>query len=332
MNISIFGSGGWGTAISLLLSDNGHRVTLWSKFPEEACALSETRATPLLGGIILPQSVAITSDIADACHGARLAVIATPSHAVRETAREMSAFLAPGTVVVCVSKGIDERDLKLFSQVLSEIFGEERRIVTLSGPSHAEEVARRIPTGCVAASRDENAALLVQDAFMNENFRVYTSSDVIGVELGAALKNVIALCAGTCDGLGFGDNTIAMLATRGLEEIARLAVAMGGRKETIAGLAGLGDLIVTCTSRHSRNRRAGVFIGQGMDTQSAMKAVGATVEGYYAALAAKNLSDKLSVEMPICRAAYSVLYESKPPREAIRELMNRAKRSESDIL
>jgi glycerol-3-phosphate dehydrogenase (NAD(P)+) len=230
-----------------------------------------------------------------------------------------------------VSKGIERESCRRFTQILENVLGEGHPVAALSGPSHAEEVGRGIPTACVAASKDPAVAELVQDVFMNDTrFRVYTSTDVIGVELGGALKNIIALAAGICDGLGYGDNTIAMLMTRGLAEMAVLCEAMGGKKETLSGLAGVGDLIVTCTSRHSRNRRAGVLIGQGIKPQEAMKQVGMVVEGYYATAAAKVLMEKTGVDMPISAEAYEVLYQDKDPRLALKELMSRTKRSEEE--
>jgi len=227
-----------------------------------------------------------------------------------------------------MSKGIEKDTSKLFTTILRETLGADVPIASVSGPTHAEEVARKVPTACVAASDDLTVAAKVQDLLMSEYLRVYTSTDVIGVELGAALKNVIAVCAGICEGLGFGDNTMAMLMTRGLAEMAELCVKMGGRKETLAGLTGLGDLIVTCMSRHSRNRRAGVLIGKGAGVREAMDEVGAVVEGYYAASAANELSQVVGAQMPICSEAYKVLYEGKPPRVAIKDLMGREKKSE----
>ena len=240
----------------------------------------------------------------------------------------MAPHLEPGTVLVSVSKGIEKDTSLCLTQVIAQEVGECYPVVALSGPSHAEEVGRRVPTAVVSASEDRAAAELVQDLFMNERFRVYASDDVIGVELGAALKNVIALCAGCCDGMGCGDNTKAALMTRGLTEIARLVVAMGGRRETVAGLAGVGDLIVTCTSMHSRNRRAGILIGQGTPPEQAVKEIGMVVEGYYAAVTATTLANKLGVEMPIAQAAYEVLYEGRDPKLVVIDLMGRAKRSE----
>jgi len=326
--VSVFGSGAWGTAISLLLYGNGYDVTLWSKFEKEADALRKSRENPQLKGAPIPGDICITSDIGEAASGTGYAVIAVPSFAVRETAEALRGRLGDNCVVACMSKGIEKETSSLFTGILKKTLGDEAKIAAVSGPTHAEEVARRIPTGCVSASEDIAVAERVQSLLMNEYFRVYTTTDVVGVELGAALKNVIALCAGICDGLGYGDNTMAMLMTRGLAEMAELCVAMGGRKETIAGLAGIGDLIVTCISRHSRNRRAGVLIGKGMPVQDAMREVGAVVEGYYAATAARDLSLLMHVEMPICLEAYKVLFEGKSPRVAMKELMNRSRKSE----
>ncbi|MDR0906897.1 MAG: NAD(P)-dependent glycerol-3-phosphate dehydrogenase [Oscillospiraceae bacterium] len=330
MKISVFGSGAWGIAIGILLHGNGHEVTLRSSHDDVTRLLRDTRSNPHLKDIIIPEGIRIAETLDEATAGAEIAVIATSSVALREIAVKLAEKLAPECVIVCVSKGIERDTAMLFSEVLRGAFGEERKLVSLSGPTHAEEVARKIPTACVAASRDRDAAELVQDVFMNEDFRVYTSDDVVGVELGAALKNVIALGAGACDGLGYGDNTIATLATRGLTEIAHLVIALGGRRETVAGLAGLGDLIVTCTSRHSRNRRAGVLIGQGATVEDAMREVGAVVEGYYAAQAAHLLAARAGVDMPICEETYRVLYEGKAPRAAISYLMTRTKRSETE--
>lgn len=329
MNISVFGSGAWGTAIALLLHDNGHDVTLWSKFRDEIEKLRHDKENPFLKGIGIPEDIFMTSSMDDAVQGTEVAVIAVPSFAVRETVDALKGRIADKCVIVCMSKGIEKDTSSLFTSIVKDAFGDDVRVAAVSGPTHAEEVARRIPTACVAASEDLALAEWVQGLLMNEYFRVYTSVDVIGVELGAALKNIIALCAGICDGLGLGDNTIAMLMTRGIAEMAELCVAMGGRKETLAGLAGLGDLIVTCMSRHSRNRRAGVLIGKGLPVEDAMREVGAVVEGYYAAKAAYDLAGTMKVDMPICIEAYRVLYESKSHSDAIRDLMSRGKKSEN---
>jgi glycerol-3-phosphate dehydrogenase (NAD(P)+) len=328
MKISVFGSGGWGTAVAKVLCENGHAVTLWSKFENEVQTLRERGENPLLPGVAIPAEITLTSDADAALQDISMAVIATPSFAVAQTAQLIKDKLPKDCIVVCVSKGIEQNTTRLFSRILRDTLGEDIQLASVSGPTHAEEVGLRIPTACVAASEDITVAEAVQDAFMNDYLRVYTSTDVVGVELGAALKNVIALGAGISDGLGFGDNTIAMLMTRGLAEMAELCVKLGGKKSTLAGLAGLGDLIVTCTSKHSRNRRAGVLIGKGVEVQQAMKEVGAVVEGYYAAKAARDLSEKTGVNMPICTEAYKILYEGKSPREAMRDLMSRARRNE----
>ena len=329
MKVAVLGSGGWGTALALLLLENGHDVTLWSYMEAESAALREKRENPVLPGVALPEELKLTSDIR-CVEGCAAVVLATPSFAVRTTARQARSHMDPGTVVVSVSKGVEKETSLTLTDVIAQEVGERCPVAALSGPSHAEEVGRKVPTAVVAASRDKAAAQLVQDLFMSPRFRVYTTDDVVGVELGAALKNVIALCAGVSDGLGLGDNTKAMLMTRGLSEIARLGEALGGRKETFAGLSGMGDLIVTCTSMHSRNRRCGILVGQGKSVAEAMKEVGATVEGYYAALSAHQLAEKAGVEMPICECAYRVLYEGQSVREVVGALMSRNKKREVD--
>ena len=327
MKISVLGSGGWGTALAMVLLENGHDVTLWSYTQEESAVLREKRENPMLKGVPLPEKLHLTWD-AGCVRDCGIVVLATPSFAVRTTARSIAPLLDPGAVLVSVSKGIEKDTSLTLTAAIAEEVGEGHPIVALSGPSHAEEVGRHVPTVVVSASRDRAAAEQVQDLFMNERFRVYASDDVVGVELGAALKNVIALCAGICDGMGFGDNTKAALMTRGLTEIARLGVAMGGRRETFAGLSGVGDLIVTCTSMHSRNRRCGILIGQGTPTRQAVQEIGAVVEGYYAAATAKALAEKAQVEMPITEAAYQVLYQGKDPHAVIHELMTRDRKHE----
>lgn len=327
MKIAVIGSGGWGTALALTLLDNGHDVELWSFSENEAETLRVKRENPFLKGITLPEALKITTDLA--CLSEKeLIVFATPSFAVRETAKKAAGSIQDGTVIVSVSKGIEKHTSLRLSQVIDEETRGRCRIVALSGPSHAEEVARKVPTGCVAASVDREAAEIVQDVFMNQYFRIYSSPDIVGVELGAALKNVIALCYGVCDGLGYGDNTKALLMTRGLKETARLGVAMGGQRETFAGLAGIGDLIVTCTSMHSRNHRAGILIGQGMNVDAALKEIGAVVEGYYATDTVKTLAAKYGIEMPISESAYQVLYNGRKANQVLTELMTRDKKHE----
>ena len=329
MKITVLGSGAWGTALAMLLLENGNDVTLWSYTEEESKVLRETHENPMLKGVRLPPELKFSPDMA-CVKGCGLVVIATPSFAVRTTAAKLKVLADPGTILVSVSKGIEKDSSLRLSQVIEEELQGHCPVVVLSGPSHAEEVGRRIPTGVVAAADDLKIAEQVQDLFMNPRFRVYTSDDKVGTEICAALKNIIALCAGCCDGMGYGDNTKALLMTRGLAEMVRLGVALGGKKETFTGLAGMGDLIVTCCSMHSRNRRCGILIGQGKGVQEAIQEVGAVVEGYYAAANARTLAQKVGVEMPIAQAAYEVLYEGRDVHNVITDLMGRAKRSELD--
>ena len=326
MTITVAGSGAWGTALAVSLCTH-QTTTLLSHTAEKAAQMAQTRENPRLRGILLPPELAITAD--PACiRGQDMVVIAAPSFAIRSVCETVQPYLSEQTVVVCVTKGIENGTLKRMSQIVEEITG--HTVVALTGPSHAEEVAKGLPTGCVAACPDRALAEAVQDAFMTSTFRIYTSPDLVGAELGGALKNVIALCAGVVDGLGYGDNTKAMLMTRGLTEIARLGVAMGAQKETLAGLSGIGDLIVTCTSMHSRNRRAGILIGQGKSVGEAMEEVGAVVEGYYASRSARELAKSIGVEMPIVEAAWQVLYNGKDACEVVRELLSRRKKAENE--
>ena len=327
MKITVLGSGGWGTALALLLLENGNDVTLWSYAEEESKKLQETRENPLLPGVKLPEEMQFSTDMA-CVKGCGAIVMATPSFAVRSTAAQLRELADEGTIIISVSKGIEKDTSLRLSQIIEEEVQGKCPVVVLSGPSHAEEVGRHIPTGVVVAADDEEIAKKVQDLFMNQRFRVYTTDDKVGTEICAAMKNVIALCAGCCDGMGYGDNTKAMLMTRGLAEMARLGVALGGRKESFNGLAGVGDLIVTCCSMHSRNRRCGILIGQGKPVDEAIQEIGAVVEGYYAAANARALAQKAGVEMPIAQAAYEVLYEGRDVHTVIEDLMGRAKRSE----
>ncbi|MBE6928369.1 MAG: NAD(P)-dependent glycerol-3-phosphate dehydrogenase [Ruminococcaceae bacterium] len=320
MRILVAGSGGWGTALAILLLKNGNDVTLWSYCQEESDALAQTMRNPFLPGVQLPETMHFTADNT-AAQQADMVVFATPSFAVRSTARAFAPYLKDGVILVSVTKGIENGTGYRMSQLIEQ--ETNKTVVALSGPSHAEEVSRGIPTGVVAACADKTMAEKVQATFVCERLRVYTCPDAVGVELGAAHKNVIALCAGVCDGMGFGDNTKALLMTRGLAEVARLGMALGAQRETFAGLAGVGDLIVTCTSMHSRNRRAGILIGQGKSVDVAMQEVGAVVEGYYAAKSAWELAQKNGVDMPITRAAYEVLYCGSDPADALRHLMQR---------
>lgn len=329
--ICILGAGGFGTALGVMAAGAGHRVTLWSYLEEEAALLREKgENVRLLPGIALPPEITVTSERV-AVGDAEFLIVATPSAAVREVCRWAAPLLAPGAVVVCVSKGLEPGTLLRMSQVMGEEVGMHPWVI-LSGPSHAEEIAKGIPTTVVAASASRQAAELVQEVLSNPRFRIYVSDDVVGVELGGALKNVIALAAGALDGLGLGDNAKAALMTRGLTEIARLGIACGAKSETFGGLSGMGDLIVTCTSMHSRNRRCGILIGSGVSPMEAVAQIGMTVEGYTSTKAAYEMSQKVGVEMPITREIYKVLYEGKAPGEAIRDLMDRPRRHESEVI
>ena len=327
MRAAVVGAGAWGTALALVLHSNGHDTTLWCRNAEKAARMTTTRKNPRLPAAQLPEGLTITAK-PDCVAGCKLVVIASPSFPIRQVCRIVAPHLDEDAVLVSVTKGIESGTLLRMSQIVEEEC--RRSVVALSGPCHAEEVAAGIPTGCLAASQNREHAEFVQDAFMCDQFRVYTSPDAVGAELGGALKNIIALCAGITDGLGCGDNTKAMLMTRGLTETARLGVALGAQKETFAGLAGVGDLIVTCTSMHSRNRRAGILIGQGRNVQQAMEEVGAVVEGYYAAKSAYELGKAKGIDMPITEAAYKVLYEGADVREAVQNLLSRQRKAESE--
>lgn len=327
MKAAVIGSGAWGTALAIRLCANGHSVVLWGRDPVRAEEMAHSRRNPRLPGAILPPQMSITADPQAVC-GCELVVFAVPSSTLRQVSHRFAPVLAANAVVVSVTKGLEDQTYLRMSQIICQETG--RDVVVLTGPSHAEEVSQDVPTGLLAACQNQEKAELVQDAFMSDTLRVYTSSDPVGAELGAALKNVIALCAGITDGLGFGDNSKAMLMTRGLTETARLGVALGARKETFAGLAGVGDLIVTCTSMHSRNRRAGILIGQGKDVHTAMQEVGAVVEGYYATKSAYQLGKAMGIDMPITEAAYRVLYEGADVKEAVQALLTRQRKAESE--
>lgn len=327
MKTAVVGSGAWGTALAIRLHKNGHQVTIWTFEKDLIPQMQQQRINPRLPGAVLPEGIEISSDYSCVA-GCQLVVVATPSFPIRSVCKGIAPYLEENAAVVCVTKGLEDGTLLRMSQVVQQETG--HTVVALTGPSHAEEVAQDIPTGCLAACEDQILAEFVQEAFTSDHFRIYTSPDVIGAELGGALKNVIALCAGITDGLGFGDNTKAMLMTRGLTEMGRLGVSLGAKKETFAGLSGVGDLIVTCTSMHSRNRRAGILIGQGLSPEKAMEQVGAVVEGYYAAKSAWELCVKQGVEMPILQAAYKVLYKGAPAEEATRQLLVRSPKAESE--
>ena len=327
MKVAVIGSGAWGTALAMRLVKNGHDVVLWTFEKDLIESMRNERINPRLPGVQLPEGLQISDDYACA-RGCQMVVIACPSFPIRSVCRGVAPHIDRDAVVVSVVKGIEDGTQLRMSQVAQEETG--HKVVVLTGPSHAEEVARELPTGCLSACEDKALAEFVQSAFVSDVLRMYTSPDAVGAELGAALKNVIALCAGVTDGLGYGDNTKAMLMTRGLTEIARLGVALGASKDTFAGLAGVGDLIVTCTSMHSRNRRAGILIGQGKTPEEAMKEVGAVVEGYYATKSAYALCEKLGVEMPIVKAAYDVLYGGISAAEVVETLLKRSPKAESE--
>ena len=331
-NVGVLGAGSWGTALSVLLSDNGHQVTVWSIDENEVQMLSEKREHELkLPGVKLPDDMVITGDLKAAVTGKDFLVLAVPSPFTRSTAKKMSSYVANGQIIVDVAKGIEESTLMTLSrQIEQEI--PQADVAVLSGPSHAEEVGRRLPTTCVVGAKTRKTAEYLQSMFISPVFRVYTSPDILGIELGGSLKNVIALAAGIADGLGYGDNTKAALITRGIAEIARLGVKMGGRIETFTGLTGIGDLIVTCASVHSRNRKAGYLIGKGMSMQEAMDEVKMVVEGVYSAKAAAKLAAKYDVPMPIVDEVNAVLFEGKSPAEAVNDLMLRESRSENRSL
>lgn len=327
--IVILGCGGWGIALAILLHDNGNSVAMWSPFENEVSSLSAARGNEkLLPGIKLADDIAITGNIGTVSD-ADVVIIATPSVAVRSTAERLRGVVNDRAIIVDVAKGFDEQSLERLSEVIARALP-NNPIAALSGPSHAEEVARGVPTSLVAASADISVAEAVQDFVSGETMRVYVNTDIIGVEVGGALKNIIALACGIGDGLGVGDNTRAALMTRGLTEIARLGCAMGADKDTFAGLAGLGDLIVTCTSMHSRNRRFGIEIGRGKSVQEALDSVGMTVEGYHAVKTAHQLAQKYGVNMPIANECYNVLYCGAPVDTIVSRLMSRPKRHELD--
>lgn len=330
-NIGIIGAGSWGTALAVLLGNNGHTITLWSALEREVSDLSKNRELPSIPGIQISDSTIVTGELSDAIKNQDALVLAVASSYTRETAHKMAEYLVPGQVVVNVGKGIEEKTLCVLSQVIEEELP-QADVAVMSGPSHAEEVGKGIPTTCVVGAHSKKTAEYVQNLFMSPVFRAYTSPDMLGIELGAALKNVIALAAGIADGLGYGDNTKAALITRGIAEIARLGMKMGGMLQTFSGLSGIGDLIVTCASMHSRNRRAGILIGQGYTMDEAMAEVKMVVEGVYSAKAALALARKYQVEMPIVEQVNQVLFEGKAPAEAVIELMLRDKTIEHSDL
>ena len=328
--ISVIGSGGWGIALAILLHENGHNLTIWSFDKKEVEELKETRQNKAkLPNILIPNDIEVTNDLKEAVDNKDILVLAVPSKAIRSVSKSLKNIIKDNQIIVNVAKGWEEDSLKTMTDIIEEELKEKNpQVAVLSGPSHAEEVGKGIPTTCVVSAHNKELTLHLQNIFMNPSFRVYTSPDMVGVEIGGALKNVIALAAGIADGLNYGDNTKAALITRGIKEISTLGVAMGGEQSTFYGLTGLGDLIVTCASMHSRNRRAGILLGQGKTLDEAIKEVNMVVEGVYSAKSALMAAKKYNVEIPIIEQVNAVLFENKNAAEAVNELMIRDKKLE----
>lgn len=325
--VSILGGGSWGIALAVLLHKNGHEITVWSALESEITMLSETYEHKMLPGVKLADDMIFTTNHKEAVEGKDLVVMAVASAYTRKTAHVFKELITEGQIIVNVAKGIEENTLMTLSEIIEEEIP-QADVAVLSGPSHAEEVGRGMPTTIVVGAKTKKTAEYIQSLFMNEVFRVYTSPDILGIELGGALKNVVALAAGMADGLGYGDNTKAALITRGMAEIGRLGTAMGGKIETFSGLTGIGDLIVTCASMHSRNRRAGILIGQGKTYEEAMKEVQMVVEGVYSAKAAMGLAKKYNVQLPIIEQVNAILFEGKSADDAVKDLMLRDRKIE----
>ncbi|EAA25065.1 Glycerol-3-phosphate dehydrogenase [NAD(P)+] [Fusobacterium vincentii ATCC 49256] len=328
--ISVIGSGGWGIALAILLHKNGHNLTIWSFDKKEAEELKTTRENKTkLPNILLPEDIKVTDDLKEAVNDKDILILAVPSKAIRSVSKSLKDIIKDNQIIVNVAKGLEEDTLKTMTGIIEEELKEKNpQVAVLSGPSHAEEVGKGIPTTCVVSAHNKELTLYLQNIFMNPSFRVYTSPDMLGIEIGGALKNVIALAAGIADGLNYGDNTKAALITRGIKEISALGVAMGGEQSTFYGLTGLGDLIVTCASMHSRNRRAGILLGQGKTLDEAIKEVNMVVEGVYSAKSALMAAKKYNVEIPIIEQVNAVLFENKNAAEAVNELMIRDKKLE----
>ena len=328
--ISVIGSGGWGIALTILLHKNGHNLTIWSFDKKETEELKTTRQNKSkLPNILLPEDIEVTNNLKEAVENKDILILAVPSKAIRSVSKSLKDIIKEKQIIVNVAKGLEEGTLKTMTDIIEEELKDKNpQVAVLSGPSHAEEVGRGIPTTCVVSAHSKELTLYLQNIFMNPSFRVYTSPDIVGMEIGGALKNVIALAAGIADGLNYGDNTKAALITRGIREIAALGVAMGGEQSTFYGLTGLGDLIVTCASMHSRNRRAGILLGQGKTLDEAIKEVNMVVEGVYSAKSALMAAKKYNVEIPIIEQVNAVLFENKNAAEAVNELMIRDKKLE----
>ena len=328
MKVSILGAGSWATALSIVLNDNNHEVMLWTRNLSHAESINSTREnSKYLPGVKIGDKTSVEIKLDKVAKFGEVIIIAVASQSVREVLKNTDFLIDKSKVIVNVSKGVEIGTLKRISEVVSEFYP-ENDFVSLSGPSHAEEVAKGIPTTLVASSENISAAEYIQDLFSNDAMRVYTNGDIIGVELGGALKNIIALGAGISDGLGFGDNTKAAIMTRGIKEISLLGVTMGASYSTFSGLSGIGDLIVTCTSVHSRNRRCGILIGEGTNVKFAIEKIGMVVEGIYTIKSAYDLSQKYNVEMPITRELYKVIYENADPKNSVISLMTRQKKHE----
>lgn len=333
MKIGIIGAGSFGLALGVLLNNNGHKVTIWSRGTnekefEEVVKTRENKSK--LPGVLIPKEVDFTKDIEKTVKENELIVLAVPSPGMRNTAKMIKDYVSDGKIIVNVTKGIEADTLMTMSDIIEEEIP-NCKVCILSGPTHAEEVGRGMPTSIVAGAKEKSIAEFVQNVFMNESFRVYTSPDILGIEIGSSLKNVIALAAGVADGLGYGDNTKAAIITRGIAEITRLGIKMGGKAETFSGLTGIGDLIVTCASMHSRNRRAGILIGEGKTMEEAMAEVKMVVEGVHSAKAAMQLAKKYDVELPIIEQVNEILFNNKPAKEAVKGLMLRDKKAEIGV-
>lgn len=329
LNITVLGAGGFGLALAIIMNKQGHNVTVWSKLENEIIQLEKDREhKQKLPGVKIPESIKLTTEY-DAIKTSDMIIFGVPSSFVRSTAKEVSAYIAKDTIVLNAGKGLEDGTFKTLSEILEEEIP-QAKIAVLSGPSHAEEVAREVPTAVVIASKSKETAEFIQKECSSSVLRMYVNTDVLGCELGGALKNIIALCAGICDGLGYGDNTKAAVMTRGMHEIVKLGLAMGGKAETFGGLTGMGDLIVTCTSMHSRNRRAGILIGKGVSPDEAVKQIG-TVEGYFCCKAAYHLAKEKNVSMPITEELYNILYNGSDVKQSLTRLMSRPFRSECDF-
>lgn len=326
--ISVIGSGTWGSALAMLLARKGKNVTLWSKFEVDSINFSSTLKHPNLPGAVFPSSIKFTANLEEAVKGAEMLVLASPSPFIRENAKEVKNFANPGQIIVCVAKGIEENTNYTMTEVIEDVLGKEYKVAALSGPTHAEEVSIDLPTAIVAASKNVEVAKIVQETFNSNFFRVYTNTDVKTVEIAGATKNIIAIACGISEGLGFGDNAVAAIITRGLAEITRLGLKMGGEMATFLGLSGVGDIVVTATSVHSRNHKAGILLGKGHDLETVKKEVGMVIEGINCLKAAKQLSERERVSMPIVDAIYEIIFNHQNPLDAVKELFNRELKAE----